>query len=204
MEKKSLSNSNKAIIFNTDFVASAIIPIIIFYVFNKFNMTLQGVTLSGVWSIGIILFNFVKSHRVNALAIISGIISIIGLIGTLLSKNPTFYLISPIIQDTLISIIFFISLFLKKSLIQVIVEQSYFKNASEDTKRNSRYLRTWRILTFSWGLLALSQAVVRLILLHYLSMSSYYTIGMLYGNISTPLFIAFTIAFPKWYWHRKK
>ena len=50
-------------IFNKDFVVSAIIPIIIFSVFDKMEMTLNGIILSGGWSIGVVLINFIKEHQ---------------------------------------------------------------------------------------------------------------------------------------------
>ncbi|GAA0076970.1 hypothetical protein UT300005_13480 [Clostridium sp. CTA-5] len=206
--EKSIDNLNKnnsvlKNILNKDFVVSAIIPIIIFSVFDKLQMTFDGIILSGVWSIGVVLINFIKEHRINALASMSAIFSAIGLIGTIISKNPTFYLISPIIQDILYALIFFGSLLFEKSLIQIIVEQSYLKNVSEEFKKQPEYKSVWRILTIAWGFLNISQAVLRTILLYYVSMSSYYAISTLYSNISSPLLLAFSILFPKWYWKSK-
>lgn len=203
MKKSSTNNSIIKTVFNRDFVISAIIPVIIFYVFDKLNMTLNGIILSGVWSIGVVIFYFIKDHKINALSTIAGVLSAIGLIGTVVSKNPTFYLISPIVQDFLIAIVFFGSLFLERSLIQIIVEQTYLKNVSEELRGNPKYKSAWRILTIAWGILNISQAIVRIILLHSVAISSYYALSTLYSNISTPLLIAISITFPKWYWNRK-
>lgn len=209
MEKMSNNNSNKKYavlknIFNKDFVISAIIPIIIFSVLDHQGMTLNGIILSGVWSIGVVCINFIKEHKINALASISASISVIGLAGTIISKNATFYLISPIIQDILLALMFFGSLFFERSLIQVIVEQSYLKNVSEDLKKQPKYKKAWRIITIAWAILNISQAAVRIILLYTVSMSSYYAISTVYSNISTPVLIAFSIMFPGWYWKRAK
>lgn len=204
MEKSSNNNSNRnnsviKNILNREFVISAIIPVIIFSAFDKINMTLNGIILSGLWSIGVVLFNFIKEHKINALAAMAGIFSAVGLIGTIVSKNATFYLIAPIVQDILLAVVFFGSLFLERSLIQIIVEQTYLKNVPEESRRQPKYKSVWRILTVAWGILNISQAVVRIILLHSVSMSSYYEISTVYTNISTPLLIAFSITFPKWY-----
>lgn len=207
MEKYSMNNSNRnnsiiKTVFNREFVISAIIPVIIFSVFDKLNMTLNGIILSGVWSIGVVIFNFIKEHKINALATMAGVLSAIGLIGTVVSNNPTFYLISPIVQDFLIAIVFFGSLFLERSLIQIIVEQTYLKNVSEELRGKPKYKSAWRILTIAWGILNISQAIVRIVLLYSVSISSYYALSTLYSNISTPLLIAISITFPKWYWNR--
>jgi len=210
MEKVSdNNNSNKKYsvlknIFNKDFVVSAIIPIIIFSVFDKMEMTLNGIILSGVWSIGVVLINFIKEHKINALAVMGASFAGVGVIGTVISKNPTFYLVSPIIKDILIALIFFGSLFLKRSLIQIIVEQSYLKNVSEDFKKQPKYKAAWRIVTIAWGILNISQAGFRTVLLYSVSMSAYYATSTIYDNISTPLLLAFSILFPKWYWKRTK
>lgn len=198
------NNSIFKIVFNSEFITSAIIPVVIFSAFDKFNMTLKGIILAGIWSLGVVIFNFIKDHKVNALAAMAGILSAIGLIGTIVSNNPTFYLISPIIQDILLAALFLSSLLFKRSLIQIIVEQTYLKNIPEDFKAKPMYKSAWRILTFAWGILNISQAVVRIILLYSVSMSSYYTLSTLYTNISTPLLIVISITFPKWYWNKKK
>ena len=210
MEQSSNENSlNKKYsvlknMFNKDFVVSAIIPIIIFSIFDKMEMTLNGIILSGVWSIGVVIINFIKEHKINALAVMGASFAGIGVIGTVISKNPTFYLVSPIIKDILIALIFFGSLFLKKSLIQIIVEQSYLKNVPEDFKKQPKYKAAWRIVTIAWGILNVSQAVLRTVLLYSVSMSTYYATSTVYDNISTPLLLAFSILFPKWYWKKTK
>ncbi|WP_147565832.1 VC0807 family protein [Clostridium tyrobutyricum] len=187
-------------ILNKDFIVSAIIPVIIFSIFSKFGVAFQGIILSGIWSIGVVAINFIKTREINALAIIAGIFSVVGLVGTIISKNPTFYLICPIVQDILCAMIFFLSLLFKRSLIQIIVEQSYLKNAPDELKKNPKYKSVFQIITIVWGILNISQAIVRMILLHSVSMSSYYAISTIYGSISTPLILAFSIAFPRYYW----
>ena len=50
----------------------------------------------------------------------------------------------------------------------------------------------------------ISQAVVRIALLYSVSMSSYYAVSMVYGSIATPILLAVSMTFPKWYWNRGK
>jgi Intracellular septation protein A len=205
MEKINKINSNQNYsvlknIFNRDFVVSAVIPVVIFYFFSKFKMPLTGIILSGGWSIGVVIVNYIKEHEINALATMAAVFSGIGLIGTIISKNATFYFVSPIVKDILLALIFLGSLFLERPLLQIIVEQSYLKNVSEEFRIKPKYKSVWRILTIAWGILNVSQAVVGAILLYSVSMESYYAISTLYSNISTPLLLAFSISFPKWYW----
>lgn len=191
------------IIFNRDFVISAVIPIILFTAFDKEKMTLTGIILSALWSIGVILIEFIKEHKINALASFAGLFAVIGLTGTLISKNPTFYFIAPIIQDALLAVVFLGSLFFERSLVQVIVEQTYLKNVPEEVRRKPRYKSAWRILSTAWGILNVAQAVLRTILLNHVSMSSYYAINTTCSNISSSLLIVFCMVFPKWYLARE-
>lgn len=204
MEK--LSNKNYSVIknvFNKDFVVSAIIPIIIFSLLDKYGMTFEGIILSGSWSIGVVIVNYVKAREFNALAIMSAAFAGIGLIGTIVSKNPTFYLVAPIVQDILLAAMFFGSLLFKKSLIQIIIEQSYLKNESGEIRNSSKFKLICRFLSIAWGVLTVSQVLVRVVLLYSVSVGTYYAISTAYGNISTPLMVAFSIMFPKWYFKRK-
>lgn len=191
-------------IFNRDFVISAVIPVLIFSTFNKLDMTLKGVIFSGIWSISVIIINFIKEHKVNALATIAAVFSGSGLIVTVISKNPNYYLIAPIVQDILFASILFTSLLFKRPLIQIVVEQSYLKHAPEELKKREKYKSAWKILTILWGFLNISQAVLRMLLLHFSSMSTYYAVSTTYDNITSPLLIVFSIVFCKWYWKNRE
>lgn len=199
---ENVSKNNGSIlkkILNKDFIVSAIVPVVICLVFNKFNMDLKGIILAGIWSIGVVIFNYIKDHEINALAVITATFSGVGLLGSIISKNPNVYLLAPIVRDAIYALIFFLSILFKRPLIQVIAEQIYLKNVSEEVKKKDSYRSVWVILTAAWGFLNLSQVVVGIILLRYMSISSYFAIITLYSNISSPLLLAFSIAFPKWY-----
>lgn len=191
-------------VLNKDFIVSAIIPVLICLLFNKFKMDAKGIILAGIWSIGVVIFNYIKNREINVLAVITAIFSGIGLIGTIISKNPNIYLLAPIVRDVIYALIFFLSILVKRPLIQIIAEQIYLKNVPEEIKKKKSYRSVWVILTAAWGFLNLSQAIVGVILLHYMSISSYFAIITLYSNISSPLLLAFSIAFPKWYNRRCK
>ncbi|WP_318739694.1 VC0807 family protein [Clostridium sp. JS66] len=139
MEKMNTNNNNSIInnILNKDFIISAIIPVLICLSFNKINMTLKGIILAGIWSIGVVILNFIKDYEINALAVITAAFSGIGLLGTVVSNNPNFYLLAPIVRDVLYALVFFLSVLIKKPLIQVIAEQIYLKNVPEEVKKKN-------------------------------------------------------------------
>jgi intracellular septation protein A len=189
-------------IFNTEFVASAIIPLIIFYIFSYMQMVLVGTIFSGCWCISIFLFKLVRDHKINVIALLSGIFSVIGLLCTIILRNPTIYLAEPIFEDMLYAVIFFSSLFFPRSLIQVLVEDSHIVAFPEDFRRTPQYKSAWKILTSAWGVLNITQALLRIVLLYSVPIDLYYTISKIYVSVSTPLLIIFSYKFPKWYWKK--
>jgi intracellular septation protein A len=190
--------------FNKDFIASAIIPLIIFYIFNHMKMVLVGTILSGCWCLSVFLIKLIREHKINAIALLSGIFSVIGLLCTIISQNPTVYLAEPIFEDILYAILFWGSLFFPRPLIQVFVEDSHMSAFSEGFRKTQQYKAAWRILTIAWGALNVSQALLRVALLYSVPIDLYYTISKIYVNVSYPLLMIFSYQFPKWYWERSK
>lgn len=191
-------------IFDLYFALGVVVPIIIFYVFSYYDMIFQGTILAGVWALGVIAYQYMRERRANAFAIIVTIFSVIGLIGTIVFHSPTFYLESPIAMDLVLGCIFLGSLIIGKPLIQIFAEYEMKDGFSQELRMHSKYTSAWQILTAGWGLLCISQALLRFALLQIASPEMYYTISSVYGSISTPLFLLFSFWFPKWYWRDLK
>ncbi|MDB2156247.1 VC0807 family protein [Clostridium butyricum] len=186
-------------IFNKDFIISAIIPLLIYGVATKCSTELIGLILSGIWCIAVVIVNYFMSKTINFLATIGAVFNGIGLIGTIISKSPTFYLATPIVEDFLFAFILIMSIFLSHPIIQVVAEQSFLNNVPKSIKDNRKYKSSWNIITAAWAAINILQATVRIIILNYFSIKVYYTISNIYSGISIPLFIAASIIFSKWY-----
>ena len=86
-------------IFNREFAGSAVIPLIVFYVFDSMGMVLTGTIVSGAWCVLIVIIGLVRDKKINFIALLPAIFSAIGLVGTIVSQSPRFYMASPIICD---------------------------------------------------------------------------------------------------------
>ena len=190
-------------ILNIEFILSVVVPIILFSAFDYYNMKLSGTIVAGSWSIGIVIVQFIKKHKVNIFGAIGAGLSAIGLIGTILSKNPTFYLASPIVIDLILSAVFLGSVLLGKPIIRILAEYSVKGGFSEEIRKKPKFKSAWIIVTIAWGVLSITQALLRIVLLYSVSNEVYYAISTAYGNISTPLLLVFSFWFPGWYWKRK-
>jgi intracellular septation protein A len=191
-------------IFDLYFALGVVVPIIIFYVFSYYDMIFQGTILAGVWALGVIAYQYMRERRANAFAIVVTIFSVIGLIGTIVFHSPTFYLESPIAMDLVLGCIFLGSLIIGKPLIQTFAEYEMKDAFSQELRMHPKYTSAWQILTAGWGLLCISQALLRFALLQVASPEMYYSISSVYGSISTPLFLLFSFWFPRWYWRDLK
>lgn len=177
-------------------IYGAIIPLIIFYIFKHFNMTLTGIISSGAWSIAVVVVFLIKDRKVNVIALMTAIFSAIGLIGTIISKNPTYFLVSPIITRAIWAAMFLASLLFSRPLLQIIIES--LLTFPEVLQSSRAYLDTWNILTIMWGIYQLTLASLLLILIHTVSIDIYFTIIMI-GNLCDVGLILFCFWFAKWY-----
>ncbi len=190
-------------ILNLEFVVSVIIPIILFSAFDHYRMTLEATIISGSWSILVMLILFIKNRKINIFAASGTGFSVIGLIGTIISKDPVYYLASPIVIDLLLAVVFLGSVTIGRPIIQVLAEYTVKGGFSEELRKKPEYKSAWIIVTTLWGILNITQALLRIILLYSVSKEIYYAVSTAYGSISSPLLLLFSFWFPGWYWRRK-
>ncbi len=199
-DRRQTAVSPLKMIFGKEFLVSVIFPVAIFSVCDRMRMTLLGTLLAGGWSIGVVLIEWTRTRRLNIYASISAGFSAIGLVGTVISQNPAFYLAAPIAVDLLLAVVFLGSLLFPRPLIQCFAEYQMQHVFPEELRQKPQFRRAWAILTAAWGILSITQALLRIILLASASQSVYYAISTAYGNISTPLLLLLSFWFPGWYW----
>ena len=124
-------------------------------------MILLGTILAGSWALAAVIFQYTRGRKINIFAIIVALFSIIGLFGTIVFHNPVFYLESPIFMDLVLGCIFLGSLLIGKPLIQILAEYEMKDAFSQKLRMHPKYVSAWRILTAGWGLVCISQAMLR-------------------------------------------
>jgi hypothetical protein len=137
----------------------------------------------------------------NYIALLTAISLVIGLVGTIISKNLIYYLLSPIITRAIWAAIFLVSLLFSKSLFQVIVES--IVAFPEILKTKKTYRKAWIILTMIWGIYQLLLAILFLILIHTVSVSVYVTLTMISSVCDIGLTM-FSFWFGRWYLGRTR
>ena len=192
--------SFRKIFLNRNFIQSALIPLLLFYIFKWQKRELEGIIISGIWCVGVVIYNLIRDRKVNALAVLTGTISAIGLTGTIIMRSPTFYLMAPVFTDILFAFVFFGSLWAPRPLIQVFAEDAMPWAFPEGLRKSAKYREAWVVVTVAWGILNITQGALRAILLTTTPVATYYTISTIYNQLSALLLMAFSYFFPKWYW----
>lgn len=187
-----------------DFVLSILLPIVLFYIFDKMGKTLDGTIVAGAWSILMTIVVFAKDRRLNVYAIIGFIFSVVGLVTTVISNDPVYYLAYPIVSDILFAIAFFGSVAIKKPLIQAFAEYQMKDIFPLELRVKPMYKNAWIILTVAWGLLSFLQAGIRIILLMSVNTSVYFSVSTVIGNTTSIIMLIASVEFPSWYWKRMK
>ncbi len=201
-DAKPQAPSWRKILLNRNFIQSALIPLVLFYLFKWQKRELTGIIISGVWCVGVVVYNLIRAKKVNALAILSGTVSAIGLTGTIIVRSPNFYLMAPVVTDFLFALVFIGSVRTPRPLIQIFAEDATPWAFPEALRRQAKYRQAWVVVTIAWGILNITQGTLRGILLATTPVAAYYTISTVYNQISALLMMGFSYFFPKWYWER--
>lgn len=190
--------------FQSRFIVGGVIPVVLFYLLHRAGQTLIGAIVAGGWGLGVTMITYWLSREVNVFAILATTVNLIEIIGTLLTRNPDFYLAGAAIDSFLYAILFLGSLLLARSLMQLLVEATpQGRRFSESFRRQPMYRKAWQIVTAVWGIAYLIKAGLLVWAQVNLSLELFLTIRTL-SNF--PLFVGlmiFSYWFPARYWKRQ-
>ena len=182
-------------------------PISFFYAFHRFGQPLVGALLAIGWSLSLLVFTYLRSRRIELFPGLAIPIITIELIGTLVTRNPTFYLASAAIENALWGLLFFGSILIHRPLIQIFAEllnpglgSQEFLNQSK--LRPQLYRSAWQILTAIWGVVNLSKAIILIFSQLRLPIEAFFIVRTASGLPVMVLMLVLSYRFPGWYWDR--
>jgi len=187
------------------FIIGGLIPIGLFYLFHRLRNPLLGAVLAAGWGTSIAIITYLFFERVNLFAVLAVPFCLIELTGIIITFNPKFYLIWPVIHNALWGLIFIGSVLISLPLILVFAQAmgSFPKNEELGEFGKSKLFRsTWIIITLIWGMAHLVGAGLILASLIWLPLEVYLTIRMVTGVPLNFLLLAFSFWFPMWYWKK--
>ncbi len=188
-------------------ILGALVPITIFYILHRFGQPLTGALLAIGWSVGLLVIKYWHSRRIELFPALAIPIVLIELIGTLITKNPDFYLAAAAIDNALWGLLFLGSLVLIRPLIQIFAELLNPGLGSPEFLSHFEipvqlYRSAWRILTVIWGVVYLFKAFILIITQLKLPLEAFLIFRTASGLPVLVVMLFFTYRFPRWYWGR--
>jgi intracellular septation protein A len=190
-------------------ILGALVPITIFYALHRLGQPLTGALLAIGWSIGLLVIKYWLSRSIELFPALAIPVILIELIGTLITRNPDFYLASAAIDNVLWGLLFFTSLLFTRPFIQIFAEllnpglgsQEFLSHFEMPVRL---YRTAWRILTVIWAIVYLAKAIILILSQLKLPLETFLIIRTALGFPVLVLMLIFTYRFPGWYWARAR
>ena len=189
------------------FVLGALMPITFFYTMHRLNRPLVGALLAIAWSLSLLSITYCRSRRIELFPGLAIPLVLIELVGTLISRNPAFYLASAAIENVLWGLLFLVSILFPRPLIQIFAELLNPGLGSQDFFSQSKippslYRSAWQILTAAWGVVSLSKAIILIFAQLRLPLEVFLAVRTASGIPVMAIMLVFSYRFPQWYWER--
>jgi intracellular septation protein A len=184
-----------------------LVPITIFYVFHRLGRPLTGALLAIGWSIGLLVIKYLRSRSLELFPALAIPIVLIELIGTLITKNPDFYLAAAAIENVLWGLLFLGSLFLTRPLIQIFAEHLNPGLGSQEFLSQFEmpvqlYRSAWKILTVIWAGVYFFKAIILILSQLKMPLEAFLIVRIAIGLPVLVAMLIFSYRFPRWYWGR--
>lgn len=190
-------------------IFGALVPVIIFYSLHRLGQPLIGALLAIAWSIGLFTLKYWRSRSIELFPALAIPIVLIELIGTLITRNPDFYLASAAIENVLWGLLFFGSLLLTRPLIQIFAELLNPGLGSQEFLSHFEmpvqlYRSAWKILTVIWAVVSLLKAIILILSQLKLPLEVFLIVRTASGFPVLVVMLLFAYRFPRWYWVRAR
>jgi intracellular septation protein A len=190
-------------------ILGALVPITIFYTLHRLGQPMTGALLAIGWSIGLLVIKYWHSRSIELFPALAIPIVLVELIGTLITRNPDFYLAAAAIDNVLWGLLFLGSLLLTRPLIQIFAELLNPGLGSQDFLRHFEmpvqlYRSAWKILTVIWAGVNFLKAIILILSQLKLPLEAFIIVRTASGLPVLILMLIFSYRFPRWYWERPR
>jgi intracellular septation protein A len=188
-------------------IMGALAPITIFYVLHRFGRSFTGALLAIGWSIGLLIIKYLRARRIELFPALAIPIILIELIGTLITRNPEFYLAAAAIDNVLWGLLFLGSLLFSRPLLQIFAEILNPGLGSPEFLSHFEipvqlYRSAWKILTVIWVVVFFLKAILLIVSQLKLPLEAFLIVRTASGLPILVLMLILSYRFPGWYWSR--
>lgn len=130
----------------------AVAPVVIYYVGHKQGFPLAGALLASLWGLGVFAWHLFAKREFDGFSGIGAAYVVSELAGLAVTRDPDWFLLSPVVSDGVLGSVFLASMLLPKPLIQVLAEQSAGPDAfPEELRARECFRQLWLRLSLIWG-----------------------------------------------------
>lgn len=183
-------------------LAGAVAPVVIYSVGSKMDMAMAGALLASIWSLGVLGWYWTKQREFDGFSGIGAAYGVSELAGLLVTQNPEWFLLSPVISDWVLGGVFLVSMLTPRPLIQVLAEQTAGKEAFEQVCDSEYYRPLWLRMSLIWGGAYVLKGALAWAILSTMPEDVYLVARMVLGWPVIAALMAFSFWYPKRYWNR--
>jgi hypothetical protein len=182
----------------------AVVPVLVYYAGRRGGVPMVGAALAAAWGVGVSVWFFLRDREVDGFSAIGAAYCLAELAGLGVTRDPDWYLLSPIVSNAVMGGVFLASTLLKRPLIQLLAEQSAGKDAFPDSVRQSGYYRPlWLRLSLLWGGAYFLRAFGLWIVLQGWSTEVYLAARVVLDWPVVAALIALSFWYPRLYWRQR-
>ena len=190
-------------------ILGVLVPITIFYTLHRLGRPLTGALIAIAWSISLLAIKYGRSRNIELFPALAIPVILIEFIGTLITRNPDFYLASAAIDNVLWGFVFLGSLLFTRPLIQIFAELLNPGLGSQEFLSHFKiplqlYRSAWKILTVVWAMVSFLKAIVLILSQLNLSLEAFLVVRTAAGFPVLVVMLLLTYRFPGWYWQRPR
>lgn len=178
-----------------------VIPMLSYSVLANYGKPLAGIFFAGIWSMIRAVWESTRHKKVSIFALITIVFTVVEFITFYVSNS--LYWLSLAIRSEFYGILVMATLTLKKTFIEIMVEESKTTNFTEEFKETRYYRNCWRFVTAVWGIAYITKGLFYLYVAPELDVGLAFTMRAILGWPLDIILIAFSIQFPHKYWHRE-
>ncbi len=177
------------------------IPMVSYSVLANCGKPLTGIFFAGLWSIIRGALESAKNKKISIFTLITMIFALVEFVTFYVSNS--LYWISLGIRSELYGFFVILTLLLKKTFIEIMVEESKTTQFTEEFKNTRQYRNCWRFVTIIWGIAYILKGFYYIYIAPEIAIGMAFIIRAVIGWPLDILLIAFSIWFPHTYWCRE-
>ena len=183
----------------------AVAPVVMYYVGLKAGFPLIGAATAALWGVGVFAWHLYSAHEIDGFSGIGAAYVMAELVGLAVTRDPDWFLVSPIVSDGILGCVLLLSILLKKPLIHLLAGQSVGPAAFPDEVRSSAgFQRVWTRLSLVWGGAYVIKGALKLAALHSLPTEGYLAVRAGLGWPVVMGLIGFSFWYPRRCWRESK